>query len=128
MYKKIALLFILLVFVNKVFCQNTFSIKVLNDSNQGISGMVVKNDSGKTVGITDKNGNLSFEANTDSVLVLLNKNEYSYETVLRKNSFTEIVVKQTNKIKNEETVYVFGRKTSVINADAAVSLLNKNEF
>lgn len=128
MYKKIALLFILLAFVNKVFCQNTFSIKVLNDSNQGISGMVVKNDSGKTVGITDKNGNLSFESNTDSVLVLLNKNEYSYETVLRKNSFTEIVVIQTNKIKNEETVYVFGRKTSVMNADAAVSILNKNAF
>ena len=34
----------------------------------------------------------------------------------------------TPPIKNEETVYIFGRNTSVINADAAVSILNKNSF
>jgi len=71
MNKKIVLLLILFVCANKVFCQQIFSGKVLNDS----------------------------VLNVDSTMA-----------------------------RKEETVYVFGRNTTVLNADAAVSVLNKNSL
>ncbi|MCY7291867.1 MAG: TonB-dependent receptor plug domain-containing protein [Ferruginibacter sp.] len=71
MNKKIVLLLILFVCANKVFCQQIFSGKVLNNSDLTIDSTITK---------------------------------------------------------KEETVYVFGRNTTLVNADAAVSILNKNTF
>ncbi len=128
MYKKITLLLIFFGFVNKIFCQNTFSLKVVNDSNRVIAGVIVRNDAEKMIGITDAEGKFSFNAYADSVLLLLTKDGQKYKTIVRKNNITEILIKTAGKITDEEIVYIFGRSSSLLNADAAVSLLNKNTF
>lgn len=128
MYKKIALVFLLLASINKIFCQNLFSLKVMNDSNRVIAGVIVKNDAGKMIGITDDEGKFSFNEFADSVVLVLTNDGMEYKTIVRKNNSTEILIKANSKITNEENVYIFGRRSSLLNADASVSVLNKNTF
>ena len=124
---KIVVLVCLILMANCSYCQQFFSIKVVNESGAAIPGVVISNKQKLFLGLTDNKGKLSFDLPTDAVLIVLKLGDYITDSIsVVKNVYQTIVLKKTISIGNEELVTVFGRNSTVANAAAAVSILRKS--
>ncbi len=109
------------------YCQQNFSIKVLSESGVAIQRIVVSNEKNEILGTTDAAGNLAFEQAKDSFHIVLTAADYVTKSVLVvKDIYQIITLTSKAKIIDEETVTVFGRNSTVTNAAAAVTIINKN--
>ncbi len=108
------------------YCQQAFSIKVINKSGAAMPNVIVRKENVLPIGITDAAGRLSFELATDSLLLILTATDYiTMRSLVLKNIYKEIIL---TKIIAEETVTVFGRNSTVANAAAAVAIINKSSL
>lgn len=128
MNKVTVLLWIMLLGTN-AYCQQFFSIKVINETGAAMPHVVVRNESALLLGATDAAGKLSLKQASDSLVIILTATDYlTKRSLVARNMYQEIMLTKITKLRAEETVTVFGRKSTVTNAAAAVTLINKSHL
>ena len=123
--KIIVLIWIMLLGTNG-YCQQAFSIKVINETGVAIPNVIVRNENALSLGVTDATGKISFEQATSSFIIILTASDYiTNRSLVVRNLYQEIIM---TKMIAEETVTVFGRNSTVTNAAAAVTIINKSSL
>ena len=108
------------------YCQQAFSIKVINETGVAIPNVIVRNENALSLGVTDATGKISFEQATSSFIIILTASDYiTNRSLVVRNLYQEIIM---TKMIAEETVTVFGRNSTVTNAAAAVTIINKSSL
>ncbi len=126
---KLVILISLILMANTGYCQQLFSIKVTNETGVAIPGVVVTNEKTMLFGITDAAGKLSFEQATDSVVIIVSALDYTTKrSLVVKNIYKTITLTKVTEVGTEEMVTVFGRNSTVANATAAISIINKKSL
>lgn len=111
------------------YCQKTFSIKILNETGEALSGVTVSRENNEALGITDAAGKFFFEQQADSLIIIFTAGGYlTNRSLVVKNIYKEIILTKKTAIKAEETITVFGRKSTLTNAAAAVAIINKSSL
>ncbi|MBC7511514.1 MAG: TonB-dependent receptor plug domain-containing protein [Ferruginibacter sp.] len=126
---KISIFLCLLLFAANSYSQQSFTIKVITEKGEAIPGVVVSNNNIFALGITNDAGSFSFTHTTDSIILTLTATDYiTNRSLVVKNIYREIILTKKTLEKAEETVTVFGRKSTVVNAAAAVAIINKSSL